>query len=400
MPEPNASRPPERPRPVALGLVAAQVTRYAHDPAYISFGAACPGSELFDNDRVRRIVNRTIQRDRALLTHYPLGTAQEPLRRAIARHTLGLGCVSDPDRLVVTHGCLEAISLCLRAVTQPGDVVALESPTYFGFMEMLQTLQLRALEIPTHPRTGLSLDALQLALDTQPVRAVLAVPTLSNPLGACMPQAERKRLARMVAGKGIPLIEDVIYNELARDDDKRRAVKSFDTTGHVMMCGSFTKTIAPGIRVGWVDAGRWHDTVVRLKTATSGAQTPILEVALAELLSQPGQEAAYRQLRQAVAARMDQARGLIAESIPKGTRVTDPPGGYILWLELPRNVDSHAVFEACLAERICIAPGGLFSASSRFKHCIRLGLGGRWDEAQRAALRRVGAIVQRLASIG
>lgn len=218
MPEPNTSRPPERPRPVALGAIAEQVKRYAHDPDYISFGAACPGIVLFDNDRVRRIVNRTIQRDRSLLTQYPLGSAEEPLRRAIARHALGLGCVCDPGQVVVTHGCLEAISLCLRAVTQPGVVVALESPTYFGFMEMLQTLQLQALEIPTHPRTGLSLDALQLALDTQPVRAVLAVPTLSNPLGACMPQPERKRLARMVADKGIPLTEDVIYNELARDD--------------------------------------------------------------------------------------------------------------------------------------------------------------------------------------
>ena len=201
----------------------------------------------------------------------------------------------------------------------------------------------------------------------------------------------------MVAERDIPLIEDVIYNELARDPDKRRAVKSFDTSGHVMMCGSFTKTVAPGIRIGWVDAGRWRDAVVRLKAATSGAQTPIMDVALAELLSQPGQESAYRQLRQAVAARMDQARGLIAESFPKGTRVTDPPGGYILWLELPRNVDSQAVFEACLAERICIAPGSLFSASTRFKHCIRLGLGGRWDEAQRAALRKVGDVVRALA---
>ena len=173
MPEPKASRPPERPRPVSLSAVAVQVQRYAYDPDYISFGAACPGSELFDNDRMRRVVNRTIQRDRSLLTHYPLGSAQEPLRRAIARHTLGLGCAADPDQIVITHGCLEAISLSLRAVTQPGDVVALESPTYFGFMAMLQTLQLQALEIPTHPRTGLSLEALQLALDTQPVRAVL-----------------------------------------------------------------------------------------------------------------------------------------------------------------------------------------------------------------------------------
>jgi DNA-binding transcriptional MocR family regulator len=392
LPEPETSNPPPSSMAVDVSSLAMRVMSLARDPACVSFGAACPSADLFPEERVRRAVSRAAQRHRATLCQYPFGSGDESLRRAIARHALRMGCQLDARDIVVTNSCLESITLCLRAVTQPGDVVALESPTYFGFLEILEKLQLRALEIPTNPRTGLSLDALQLAFDTQPVKAVLAVPTLSNPIGASMALADRRRLAQMVAGRGVPLIEDVLYNDLAEQDEQRRAVRSFDTSGNVMLCGSFSKTVAPGLRLGWVDAGRWGTKLARLKEATSGSQSAMLERALADLLTQPGIEAGYRQMRATIAARVDEARGLIAQHFPKGTRVTDPPGGFILWVELPREVDSLALFQACLAENIAIAPGTMFSATDRFRHCIRLGLGGRWDDGHRAALRRIGAI--------
>jgi DNA-binding transcriptional MocR family regulator len=395
-PEPKVSRPPARAIVVDVGTMSAQLRQLANAPNYLSFNAVCPSGDLFDNDRVRRTVSRVVQRHRALLTQYPEGPGQGALRRAIARHALGIGCTLDAQQILVTNGCFESVSLALRAVTAPGDVVALESPTSFGFLEILQGLKLRALEIPTHPRTGMSLDALQLALDNHPVRAVLVVPALSNPLGSCMPPAERKRLAQMVAAHDIPLIEDVVYNDLAEQDDKRRAVKAHDTTGHVMVCGSFSKTVAPGFRLGWLAAGKWHEPVERLMVTRGGVQMAVVELALADLLSQPGREAVYRRLRSAIGARLDEARGLIAQSFPKGTRVTDPPGGCILWVELPAAVNARTLFEACLAQHIVIAPGELFSATTRYSHCIRLGLGGRWDDAQRRALCRIGETAQGL----
>ncbi len=396
LPEPEPSAPLVASVEVDISSRAEQVLKMAMSPDHISFGAVCPSADLFQQERVRRAVSRAAQRHRDTLCTYPIGPGHLDLRRAIARHALGMGCQLDARDLLVTNSCLESISLCLRAVTQPGDVVALESPTHFSFLELLQSLHLRALEIPTHPRTGLSLDALQLAFDTQPVKAVLAVPTLSNPLGSSMTLADRRRLAQMVSQRGIPLIEDVIYNMLAERDDMRRAVKAFDTGGDVMICGSFSKTVAPGLRLGWVEAGRWSSEVRRLKAVHSGAHTELLEHAMADLLTQPGHESAYRQLRATIAARIDAARGLIAESFPKGTRITDPAGGFILWVELPGGLDSMALFQACLDRRIAIAPGNMFSATERFRHCIRLGLGGRWDAAQQAALREVGAIAGRL----
>ncbi len=399
LPEPEPSVPPAASLAVDVSSLGAQVMQMAMDPAYISFGAACPSGELFAQERVRRAVSRAAQRHRTSLCTYPLGPGNDTLRRAIARHALHMGCQLDAQEILVTNGCLESISLCLRAVTRPGDVVALESPTYFGFLELLESMNLRALEIPTHPRTGLSLDALQLAFDTQPVKAVVAVPTLSNPLGSCMPLAERRRLAQMVGERGIPLIEDVLYNDLAEQDDKRRAVKAFDTTGHVMICGSFSKTVAPGLRLGWVEGGRWSTQLRRLKAVHSGSQTELIELAMADLLTQPGHESAYRQLRATLAVRMDEARGLIAEHFPKGSRVTAPAGGFILWVELPGGLDSMALYRACLARHICIAPGTMFSATDRFRHCIRLGVGGRWDDSRRQALRDIGQIAQGMAAL-
>jgi DNA-binding transcriptional MocR family regulator len=396
LPEPEVSNPPASSMAVDVSSLAERVMRLAGDPAYVSFGAACPSSELFSQERVRRAVSRAAQRHRATLTQYTIGPGDESLRRAVARHALRMGCQFDARDVVVTNSCLESITLCLRSVTQPGDVVALESPTLFSFLEILENLHLRALEIPTHPRTGLSIDALQLAFDTQPVKAVLAVPTLSNPMGATMPLAERRRLAQMVAERRVPLIEDVLYNDLAEDEVQRRAVRSFDTTGHVMVCGSFSKTVAPGLRLGWVEAGRWGASLARLKQATSGSQAVILERALADLLTQPGVEAGYRQMRATLTVRVDEARGLISEHFPKGTRITNPAGGLILWAELPRSIDALALFKACLAEKIVIAPGTMFSATDHFRHCIRLGLGGEWDDVHRRALQRVGALAATL----
>lgn len=396
LPEPETTQPPVASQPVQVSALAARVMQLATDPRYVSFGAACPGPELFDQDRIRRAVSRAALRHRDHLARYAFGTGRPELRRAIARHALAMGCRLDPEHIVVTNGCRDALVLALRAVTQPGDVVALESPTYFGLLEILRHLGLRALEIPTHPRHGMALDALQLALETQPLKAVLTVPTLGNPIGACMPVAERRRLVRLLAEHDVPLLEDVIYNDLCEQPEYRRAVKSFDRSGHVMLCGSFSKTLAPGMALGWIEPGRWHQRVAELKAATSGAQTAVLELAMADLLGQPGNESHYRQLRAAFARQVDDARQIVAASFPKGTRITDPPGGYILWLELPAGVDSLALFEACLAEHIVIAPGGMFSSTDRYRHCIRLGVASTWGDAQRRALRRVGDLAQAL----
>jgi DNA-binding transcriptional MocR family regulator len=394
--EPAPSRPPRRALNVEVNDLAEAVLAYAADPGVVAFGSACAAPELFPLERVRRVLSSLARRDRGALGRYGLPPGTERLRRAVARRALEWGCRIDYRRLVTTTGCMEAINLCLRAVTRPGDLVALESPTYYGFLQILQTLGLRALEIPTHPRSGISLEALELALAEHPVKAVLVMPNVSNPIGATMSDAAKKRLVEMLAAKGVPLIEDHIYADLCFGPAPR-AAKAYDRSGNVMLCGSFSKTLSPGLKVGWIEPGRWLDSVRMLKFVASGGQNELMELAAAELLESGGYERSLRHLRRRFEAQVDAARGIIAESFPRGTRVTRPSGAYIVWVELPRGCDSVALFQALLERGITIAPGPMFSASQRYRNFIRLSVGQAWEARHERALREVGRLAGELA---
>ena len=268
--EPEPSRPPKRALTVEVNELTDLVLSYASDPNVVAFGSACAAPELFQLERVRRVLSSVARRDRNALGRYGLPPGTEKLRRAVARRALEWGCRIDHRHLVTTTGCIEAINLCLRAVTKPGDLVALESPTFYGFLQILQSLGLRALEIPTHPRSGISLEALELALAEHPVKAVLVMPNVSNPIGASMSDAAKKRLVELLAAKNVPLIEDHIYAELQFDAPAPRPAKAFDKSGNVMLCSSFSKTLAPGLKVGWIEPGRWRDSIRMLKFMSSG----------------------------------------------------------------------------------------------------------------------------------
>jgi len=394
--EPEPSQPPKRALHVEVNELTDAVLAYAADPNVVAFGSACAAPELFQLERVRRVLSSLARRDRNALGRYGLPPGTEKLRRAVARRALEWGCRIDHRHLVTTTGCIEAINLALRAVTKPGDLVALESPTFYGFLQILQSLGLRALEIPTHPRSGISLEALELALAEHPVKAVLVMPSVSNPIGASMSDAAKKRLVELLAAKGVPLIEDHIYAELQFDSPAPRPAKAFDRGGNVMLCSSFSKTLAPGLKVGWIEPGRWHDSVRMLKFMSSGGQNELVELAVAELLESGGYERSLRQLRRRFESQVDLARGVIAESFPRGTRVTRPAGAYIVWVELPKGCDTVLLFERLLERRITIAPGPMFSASQRYRNCMRLSVGQAWADKHERALREVGRLAQEL----
>jgi len=390
--EPAPSRPPRRALAVEVNELADVVMAAAQDPSIVGFGAACPAPELFPLERMRRVLNTLARRDREALGRYGLPPGTERLRRAVARRALEWGCRIDHRDLVTITGCMEAINLCLRAVTQPGDLVALESPTYYGFLQILQTLGLRALEIPTHPRSGISLEALELALAEHPVKAALVMPNVSNPIGASMSDAAKKRLVELLAEKEVPLIEDHIYADLQFAAPAPRAAKAFDRTANVMLCGSFSKTLSPGLKVGWIEPGRWRDRIRMLKFVASGGQNELVELAIAELLESGGYERSLRQLRRRFASHVEAAHAVIGESFPRGTRVTRPAGAYILWVEFPKSCDALQLFERLLERGITVAPGPMFSATQRYRNCIRVSLGQPWSERHERALREVGRV--------
>jgi DNA-binding transcriptional MocR family regulator len=293
---------------------------------------------------------------------------------------------------------MEALHLALRAVTQPGDVIAVESPTYYGLLQLIESLGLRVVEIPAHPGVGLDLAALEEALAHHRVRAVLAMPNFNNPLGSLMPEANKKELVELLARREIPLIEDDLYGDLQHQGERPRAAKAFDRDGNVLLCGSVSKTIAPGFRVGWIAPGRHRERVEALKFAQSVGTPQLLQVAVAELMEAGGYDRHLRKMRAALADQVQRMREGVGALFPPGTRVSRPQGGFVLWVELPHGVRALDVHQRALAARISVAPGPIFSARGKFSGYLRLSCGHPFTPEVEGALRTLGQIVDGLAT--
>ena len=362
---------------------------------HIDLALAIPHGQMFyPGEKLGRLTASLLRRTPDMLSHYALPPGSLLLREQIARRALQLGMKLAPDDILLTHGAMEALQLALRAVTKAGDTVGVESPSYFNLYPLLASLGLNVLEIPTHPQHGLSLDALELLLQEQRLAAVIAMPTVHNPLGCTMPLDAKKRLAKLVNHYRVPLIEDALYAELQFTDAPSPAVRSFDTDGWVMVCASYTKTLAPDYRIGWLEAGRFGETVRQLKFASSIAESTLLSEAVGQFLANGGYDHHLRTLRRRYAQQVDTVRGLIARHFPAGTRATQPTGGFLLWLELPQGVDTLALFHAALAERIVIMPGSLYSSSARYAHCLRISCCHEMNARFSNALIRLGELAK------
>jgi DNA-binding transcriptional MocR family regulator len=396
--EPQVSRPATTASPVSVSALVSRVYRAAGDPRVVQLGASIPSPELLPTQRLNRELATLAREAGDLGVEYDMPPGCLELRQQIARRSLEWGCSLSPDELITTCGASEAIYLALRAVARTGDTIAIESPAYYGTLQAIESLGLRALEIPSHPRHGLELEALEAALEKRRVAAVLTVPSFSNPLGSCMPDEHRERLVALLARHDIPLIEDDIYGDLFFGPERPRSCKAFDTEGRVLLCGSFSKTLAPGYRVGWIAPGRYRERVELLKFAQTVATATLPQLAIASFLRSGGYDRHLRALRRRLAAQMEQMTEAIAEHFPEGTCVTRPTGSSLLWVEMPATVDALALHSRALEAGISIAPGPIFSAQpQRYSHFIRMSCSQPWSPRIEAAVATLGSLARSLA---
>jgi DNA-binding transcriptional MocR family regulator len=370
------------------------VTKCERFPVHTNLALAFGAPEAYPQEALKNAALRALRRRPEVLVS-PVPPQGDPgFRKVLAQRALAAGMQPTADEILVTHGCTEAINLALRAVAQPGDVVAVESPTYFGLLQVIESLGLRTLEIPTSPSRGLSVEALELALQThERIRAVVVVPNFQNPLGSVMPDAEKARLVALCETHGVTLVEDDIYGALGDDDLPLKSCKAWDRTGNVIYCGSLHKTLAPGMRIGWMISGRWQARVRMLKHAQSRPNDALAQIALGEFMGSHAFDRHLVRLRRQLKAQRASMAEAIARHFPEGTRLNMPRGGMLLWVEMPEGCSSQAVFEAALAEGIRVAPGAMFSNSTRFDHFLRVSCGFPFSPRIDAALRRLAQIV-------
>jgi DNA-binding transcriptional MocR family regulator len=394
--EPDVFEPSVVPTEVTIGDVALRVMSSLRDASLVPLGAAVPHPDLIPLQALNRALVRVTRREGAASCAYEVPPGSEALRIQIARGLLSHGCTVSPNQVVITTGCQEAIMLSLRAVCRPGDAVAIESPTYFNFLQAIHMLGLRAVEIPTHPLTGMQLEALRAAIEEQPVRACLLTCNFSNPLGSCMPEEKKRALVEMLAERDIPLIEDDLYGDLAFSGPRPWAARAYDRTGSVLLCSSYSKTIAPGYRVGWVVAGRYQREIERQKIVENIASATLPQLTIAEFLATGGYDRHLRRIRRAYARQTTLLAQAVDRYFPPGTRMTRPAGGFVLWVQCPEYVDALQLYAQALEAGISIAPGPIFSAHPAYSRCIRLNA-AQWSPRIEAAVERVGRLAGRMA---
>ncbi|MBS0370096.1 MAG: PLP-dependent aminotransferase family protein [Proteobacteria bacterium] len=370
------------------------VTKCERFPVHTNLALAFGAPEAYPQEALKNAALRALRRHPEVLVS-PVPPQGDPgFRKVLAQRALAAGMQPTADEILVTHGCTEAINLALRAVAQPGDVVAVESPTYFGLLQVIESLGLRTLEIPTSPSRGLSVEALELAFRThERIRAVVVVPNFQNPLGSVMPDTEKARLVALCEAHGVALVEDDIYGALGDDGLPLKSCKAWDRTGNVIYCGSLHKTLAPGMRIGWMISGRWQARVRMLKHAQSRPNDALAQIALGEFMGSHAFDRHLARLRRLLKAQRASMAEAIASHFPAGTRLNMPRGGMLLWVEMPEGRSSQTVFEAALAEGIRVAPGAMFSNSTRFDHFLRISCGFPFSPRIDAALRRLAQIV-------
>ena len=381
------------PSEVVLGEVPLRIMRTIADSSLVPLGRGAPNPDLLPADKLNRMLATESRRFRSQALSYAAAQGIRKLRLQIAKRSLNAGCTLRPEEIVVTSGCVEAVTLALQAVCRPGDTVAIASPVYYTFLNSIQWLGLKVLEIPSTPGEGMSLDVLDYAIKRTPIHACLTIANFNNPLGCVMPDEKKRDLVRLLARHDIPLIEDDVYGDLAFGSVRPSSPKAYDEKGLVLYCSSFSKTLAPGYRVGWIVAGKFQQRIEHLKALFNIATATPTQLAIAEFLANGGYDHHLRTLRRVYARQVGQVRDTILRHFPPGTRVSRPEGGFVLWVEMPEEMDAMRLYEEALREGIGIAPGPLFTIGERFGNCIRVSA-AFWSERIEEALATLGGMAE------
>lgn len=355
--------------------------RVYHNPAPINIALAhaVVADELLPVAKLNKGLVLAMRELKGSGTAYGEIQGNEKLRKQIARHTFNMPDLSH-ENIITTAGCINAIAYAMMALGKTGDTIAVESPVYFGVLQLARSLGLKVLELPTHPQTGIEIDALKKALEANKINLCLLVSNFSNPLGSLMPDEHKKEVVRLIQKYNIPLIEDDIYGDIYFGANRPGTCKGFDESGLVLWCSSVSKTLAPGYRVGWLSPGKFKSEILRLKLFHSIASTSITQEVIANFLETGRYEHHLRKLRNTLHTNSLQYIRAIHDYFPEGTKVSRPQGGMVLWVEFDQKIDTVKLYDLALKKGISIAPGRLFTLQDQFSNCMRLNYGTPWND--------------------
>lgn len=361
----------------------------------LPFGVAYPAQQLLPANVMARLWGRELRRaPSAGLVHAPVA-GEARLRRQIAMRALDAGITTTSDAVLVTNGAMEGIAIALRVLTRPGDTVLIQSPSYFCFLQLLESYGLRAVEIPS-TTDGIDPADVRRAVERFDIRAAILVPNFNNPDGSLTDTAAKRKIVDILAAEDIPLVEDDVYGDLSFIEPRPTTCKSFDTQGNVILCSSFSKTLAPGHRIGWMLAGRYFNRCMAVKTSTNICTATAPQLGIAGFLEEGHYDRHLRRLRQAVQGQVEALLPSLRRHFPAGSRASLPTGGAAVWVELPEGIDAVTLFHQARRNGIGIAPGPIFSTQEHYGNCIRLSCNGVWNEQMEEGIAVLGGLASAL----
>lgn len=393
-PPPRTPRPLLRPHTVNRSQLIASVLETLGDRDLLPLGINCPSEELLPYRELAKVASRLgRERARDQVAYLPV-EGSPALRRQLSLRAAQAGLDVRPEDILVTCGALEALHVAVHSLVRPGDNVLIQAPSYFCFQQLLENQGVRSIEIPSHPRHGVEPRDVARALDRFDIRACILTPNFNNPDGSLTPDDAKREIVHLLATRDIPLIEDDVAGDLYFGNARPTVFKMYDTKGLVLLCSSFSKTLCPGYRIGWIMPGRFFAEAYEVKATTNVCSATPTQEAVALYLREGRYERHLRGLRRKL---MEQTRAMqiaVSRAFPEGTRVSRPEGGGVLWVELPGGVDSVELMYQAREKGISIAPGNIFSTQDRFAHHIRLNTANSWTEDVARGIALLGTLVR------
>ncbi len=383
----------EKARPLSI---IGKIVEASNDKTIVPLGAGIPCESLLPLAALKQSIGRVLREDASLLQRYSNEAGDLRLRNEICKILLIRGIRVSPGEILITNGCTEALSLAIQAATSPGDAIAIESPVFMGAIQIMKELNRRIVSLPTSAQNGMDLDSLETTLRNGEVKAVMMTAAFQNPLGFVMPPEKRKRAVELADRYGITIIEDDLYSESSHNHSVERSLKSFDGKGKVIYCSSFSKTVSPGLRIGWMIGGDYHQKCRNLKTTQNLGGSPLLQAALADFLVTGRYDYHVKTLQKAFCRQAAEMKMLLSSAFPSDTAISSPGGGLFYWVELPGRIDTLKLFNQALKEKISLAPGQAFCSGEHFRNCLRVSFASPVTDEIRSGIRRLGNMIKNL----
>lgn len=359
----------------------------------VNFGAGVPDQAILPINRLKKSFIKISKEQPQLLSQYSCVNGFEKLRQELAYLMLNKGVNVSSEELIITNGCSEAVAIAIKAVTSAGDTIAIESPVFFGIINILEQLERKVIELPTSPDKGIDLVTLEQLIKNKKVSACIITATFQNPLGHIMPQASKRKLVDLAARYNIPIIEDDLYGECSFNNKNYHPLKYYDYADIVLYCSSFSKTLSPGSRIGWLIPSQYKLQCESIKIAETFGGPVIVQAAMADFLHENGYEYHIKRLRKFISVQTHQVKQFILKYFPSDIKVTNPQGGYFLWIELNKNINTMELFHEAIKNNISIIPGPVFSTSNKYNNCFRISCGSPITEKIEHGIKKLAKMI-------